>query len=336
MKAAVIFSSRFFVLVLVLIVSAAAHAQSNRSSISGFVFSPDRKPVGQVYVELLNEVNSMLARTRTDGSGRYFFGGLSQGRFTIKVLPFATNYLEQTVDVEISGVGITGRALSDNVQQDVYLRIRKGADAVPFMNVVVYAQEVPEQAQAAYKSAVDDLEGQRTQAGVDGLMKAIEIFPNYFDALQRLGVTRISQQDYPGAKDAFTKALAVNSRSFDCWYGLGYSNYALKDAKAAVDSVGKAVGIKPESIEANFLLGITYRQLKDYTKAEAALKQAAKIGEGSSPDVHWNLALLYAHNLQRYKDAAEQLELYLKAAGDIPNKDDIKKLIKQFRQKAAG
>jgi hypothetical protein len=64
----------------------------NRSTVSGFVFDPYRRPVPEIRVELMNEVNSVLQRTRTDGSGRFLFRGLSSGRFIIKVLSVGTDY----------------------------------------------------------------------------------------------------------------------------------------------------------------------------------------------------------------------------------------------------
>ncbi|MBA3515353.1 MAG: carboxypeptidase regulatory-like domain-containing protein, partial [Pyrinomonadaceae bacterium] len=82
-----------------------------RSSIWGFVFDPERRPLGEIQVELLNDVNSVLQRTKTNGSGRFFFRGVTQGRFLIRVLPFSTNYEEQTQDIEIYGIGAGGRPL---------------------------------------------------------------------------------------------------------------------------------------------------------------------------------------------------------------------------------
>lgn len=47
-------------------------AGQNRSTISGFVFDQQRRPIGQIQVELLNDFNSVLSRSKTDGSGRFF------------------------------------------------------------------------------------------------------------------------------------------------------------------------------------------------------------------------------------------------------------------------
>ncbi|MGI9056846.1 MAG: hypothetical protein ACR2F2_13710 [Pyrinomonadaceae bacterium] len=62
--------------------------------------------------------------------------------------------------------------------------------------------------------------------------------------------------------------------------------------------------------------------------------KAKKLGNNSLPDIHWELALLYYYNLKRYNEAADELELYLKAKPKAENKEQVKKLIQTFRSKA--
>jgi tetratricopeptide (TPR) repeat protein len=326
----------FVLLLLFLLLAGDASAQgaTNRSSISGFVFGPNRQPVGQVIVELRGEF-STIGRTRTDGSGRFYFPGLPQGRYTIRVLPLGTPLEEKSEDVEIAGLGARGRPLSDNIQQDVYLRPRRDAGATPFQNAVVYAQEVPKEAEALYKRAEEDLNSQRVQSGIVNLEKAVDTFPTYFLALQRLGIIRLQQERYEEAAGVFVKALAINDRCFDCWYGIAYANYAVRRFPESVGASEKAIALKGDSVEANLLLGMAHRLNKNFPKAEQAMKIAAKNSEGNSADVHWNLALLYGKDMNKFAEAAKELEAFLKLSPDAPNKEDIKKLIKQFKDKAA-
>ncbi len=335
MRSNELFSIRAIVVVLFLAASVGVSAQinNNRSTISGFVFNEQRRPLPEINVELLNEVNATLGRARTDNAGRFYFSGLSQGRFTIKVLPYGTNYQEQTSDVEIAGYGATGRQLAENVQRDIYLKLRKGADSVPFVNAVLFAQDIPKDAKKAYEAASDELDNKRKEEGIAGLKKSIELFPDYFIALQKLGIMYISQQKYEDAKKMFKRAVVVNKDSFDCLYGMAYSEYALGEFDASIENAEKAIALKPDSMEVNLLLGVAYRQAKKYDKSETAFLKAEKIADGTSPDVHYQLALLYAFNLKKYTDAAKQLELFLKEAPDAKDKDAIKKLIKEYKEK---
>ena len=72
----------------------------------------------------------------------------------------------------------------------------------------------------------------------------------------------------------------------------------------------------------------------EYEKAEISLKKADELAGKKLADIHWELALLYYHNLKRYNEAADELELYLKANPKAENKEQVKGLIKMFRSKA--
>ena len=75
-----------------------------RNSISGLVYGESRTPLADTYVQLLDELGSTITQTRTNGSGRYAFYGLSNGRFKIKVFPVGTDYMEQIQEVQLSPV----------------------------------------------------------------------------------------------------------------------------------------------------------------------------------------------------------------------------------------
>lgn len=302
------------------------------STITGFVFDSERRPITQINVELMNEVNSVLQRMKTDGSGRFLFRGVSQGRFQIRVLPLGTNYEEQTQEVELYGIGASGRPITDNIQKDFYLRLRRSGSASPGGNGTIFVQDIPEKAKTTYQKAISDLEASRVEAGVEGLENALKLFPTYYSALEKLGLIYTTQQKYEKALEVFGKAVIVNPRSFNGWYGLSYSHYALKHSGAAVEAAQKAVSLNSNSEDAILFLGLSLRLAKRYEEAEKSLRQADRITKGLSPDVHWNLALLYAKDLLRFKEAADELELYLKTSPNTPQVDNIKKLIKQYRE----
>ncbi|MEP6703946.1 MAG: carboxypeptidase regulatory-like domain-containing protein, partial [Acidobacteriota bacterium] len=271
----------------------------NRSTISGYVFASGRAPVGQVAVELRNDVNSVIGRTRTDGSGRFIFTGVPSGRFAVTVIPLGTNFEGQSRDVEIAGIGARGQLIPDNPQVDFYLKLRRGSESAA-SSEVVFAQEVPEDAMRIYKAAVADLDSQRSEQGIADLKKAIEIFPSYFLALQRLGAEQLKQERYEQAAKSFSKAVSVYQRSFVSWYGLTYANFALKNWQGVVDGAGKALELEKNSVNTLILLGISQRSLQKYDDAERSLLRAKKLDEGKTPDLYWNLALLYAYDLKKY------------------------------------
>ena len=92
-------SFNIFIAVLILF-SGQALAQPG-NTVSGHVFGIDRRPLADLHVELLDDLNRTINRARTNASGRYVFYGLSSGRFRIRVMPLGTVYEEQEQDLEI-------------------------------------------------------------------------------------------------------------------------------------------------------------------------------------------------------------------------------------------
>jgi len=197
------------------------------------------------------------------------------------------------------------------------------------------AQDVPEEAKKAYDRGIAELEAKRTDTGREVLLKAVKIFPDYLMELEKPGREYINQQKYDFARAAFLKAVSVNDRSFNGWYGLSYASYALKEPKTGVPAALRATEIDSSSVDAFLMLGLGYRQAKAFPDAEKALLNAKKLSNGKKPDVNWNLALLYANDMGRFKEAADELEIYLKVTDDESKKETVRKLIADFRQRAA-
>lgn len=330
----------FFILVLGLGLCTASnvHAQNR---ISGFVFGLNRQPMGDLYVELVNDYYQTVARTQTNGSGRYEFSGMSDGRFTIRVNAVGTYYEdgEQSVElINITRQDSTGRPRTtayENAQVDVYLKLRKGVTPA---NAVIFAQDVPPAAKKLYEQALDDLNNKRNAEALRELKAAIEIFPKYYAALERLGTEYVKlerPEAFQAAAIIFKNAVDVNPRGFRSWYGLAYSRYSQGVFPEAVTAVQKAIELNGSSPDAVFLLGVLMKNSRSYDEAEKQLLKAKELARGSNARIHWELATLYGNILKRYADAARELKLFLKAQPDSKDAENVKKLIADFESKAA-
>jgi tetratricopeptide (TPR) repeat protein len=316
-----------------------AQSQSN-NSIAGFVFAGKRQPLSQINVELLDEFGRLIGHVATDSSGRYTFYRVAAGKYQIRVMASHYGYEEQVQEAEIvnflrqTSSGNTRFSGSENVQINFYLNQRKNTTTADKMLGVVFAQEVPEEAQKYYKQAVSDLNQQRNDEGLRALEQAVEIFPTYFYALERLGQEYVNRQQFGKAEITLKRAVAVNPKSYQSWYSLSYTFYSTKQFDEALKAANKSIEINNTLVEARLLMGVLFRQNKQYKEAETQLKKAKEFAKVPVPDVHWQLALLYNYNLKEYNLAADELELYLKAKPDKNNEEAIKKLIIQLRQKA--
>jgi tetratricopeptide (TPR) repeat protein len=329
-------NSWIFLSILILATSNFAQSQTS-NSISGFVFDAvDRNPISDVYVELLDDVYMTLKRVRTDGSGRYFFSGISSGNFKVKVSPYGTNYLEEIQEATIINYSFGNSRTSDNVYLDIYLKLDKrkinigGTDST----TVIFIQDVPLQARNFYKKGESQMETKKNvDVGLENIKKALEIFPNYYDALNRIGIEYLKRKEYLKAIPYLIKAVEVNQRSFSSFYALGLAATDLKKLPEAIKAFRATTVINPQSVYAQTKYGMVLRMNGNYKEAEQSLLKALSLDKYSQmAEIHWQLGLLY-EKTERYSEAADELEKYIKIQSDASNIQQIKKLIAQLRAK---
>jgi len=317
--------------------------QAGRSVITGTVFAEAHRPIADVWVELLDDFNSTLARIKTDGSGRFTFNNLINGNYRVRVLPYGTDYKEQTQEVTLVSVSpVTGRPGVDQQQVDIYLRLNDRAPVGPFAvgPRVIFVQEVPPEAERFYEEGVRLLREKNEKEGFAKLRRALEVFPTYYLALDRLGAEYAmrSNRDRSYLEAALVllqKAVEVNPRGINSVFGLGWTQFQLGLNAEAVASMEQAISLNSNAPDAFLWLGKAQLRVAAIDKAEAAFKRANLLTKGKIPEIHRLLAKVYSDQ-KRYKEAADELELYLKTRADDSEDQQIQDLIKQMRAKANG
>lgn len=305
------------------------------NSISGHVFGESRRPVADVYIELLDEVYTSIGRAKTNSTGFYTFGGLSQGTFKVRVMPYGTDYMEQTQEVTIQNISVVQGGGHDTAQLDFYLKLRENANSGPFAAPgAIFVQEVPAEAKKKYEEGIAFLRDKKEKEGFESLKRSIELFPTYYLALDRLGTEYVARGYYEAGYILLTKATEINSRGFSSVFGLGVAQYNLKRTDDAIVNLKNATTLYNKSVNAHLWLGIALKRASKLDQAEASFKRANELSKGKAPEVHWQMAKLYSEQ-NRYKEAADSLELFLKYQTDSQDSEKIKKLIQQLRAKAA-
>ncbi len=307
-----------------------ARAQTS-NTIMGTVYDSQRQPVQDLWVEALDEANSQLGRTRTDASGRYSFNRLSSGIILIRV---AGNGIVRGETQRVELTPATGGSGSTIETVDFYLK--PFSESGTATKAAAFAQEVPPAARTAYDDGVKLLSSD-AQGGLAKLKEAIGLFPDYYAALSKYGLECVKQGQFEPAVGPLTKAIAVNPKGQDSYYALGVAQYQLKKLPESAETLKQMVKLDPQSPNtphARYFLGMALVKTGKPTEAEPELKQAYEQGRTNIPtDVHMALAQIYG-NSKRYKEAADQLELFLKETPDARDKERIKGLISQLRAKA--
>lgn len=325
-------------LVPVAFVHGAVNQQTqSRNAIRGRITDTENRPLQRLRVELRDEVEMVVTQAYTDSLGRYAFNNLSLGTFIIKVYSDG-KHAERSVRVTLTPARIGG-GTSHQELVDIEIPTVEAARGKTVPNPkagVTFAQEVPEAARRVYEKAVAQLEQGKTEDGVEGLKESLKLFTTYFLAWERLGIEYTKLQQYDAALLALSEAIKINESAADSLYALGYTEYQLHHWHAAVDALDHSLRLLPASPNAAFAhyyLGLALVKDQKPEEAAAHLKQAFTLGQATIPaDLHWHLAQLYS-NAKRYKEAADELELYLKRSPGHQDAARIRDLIKQLRSK---
>jgi tetratricopeptide (TPR) repeat protein len=298
--------------------------------IEGQVFDPNHRPVENINVELLNDVDSVIQRTKTNSGGRFTFSGIPNGRLTIKVLTFGTNLMEQTQEVNLDDLGRNDTA--EYVEINLRYDKRSREAAIEKSPGVIFVQDIPAAAKTLYVEGIADL-AKHQEKGLEELQAAIDIFPDYFDALDSLGKEFIARSMFEKGSPYLLRAIEINPRSSSSYYSLGYAFYQMKEYPAALEAAKATTLLVPTSVDAQVLYGTILRITGSYAEAEKTLLQANSLAKKMNGEAHWQLALLY-NRLNRTQDTINELETFLKLVPDSPDKNKIRDLIAKLKTSA--
>lgn len=320
-----------------LLIFCAAQSAAAANVISGVIYDKQGNTLNAVDVELQDEYYRLLQRAKTDSIGRYQFGGLNNGNYTVKALPFQYDMQDQSQYVEIQAISARpGDPGSMYVNQDFYLQPKKGGLRDIELSVI-FAQEVPKDAKVAYEKALSGFSRKRDNEAFDDLKTAIRIFPTYYNALYRFGIELFMRKQYQESFQVFMKVIEVNPRSATSFFYMGSSFYNLgrEYNKAALTSLNQALILAPASPQVLWMLGRAERRAGKFVDAEKHLLQAKKVSGAKTPEILRELSQLYADDLKKYKEAADELELYLRASKLKDEEEQKTKIvISNLREKA--
>jgi tetratricopeptide (TPR) repeat protein len=311
--------------------------QPGRNTIEGRVTTPENRPLDNVRVFLTTDYYGQLAQTYTDGSGRYQFRGVRRGNYYVQVEPGGTGYERQTQRVEINAPDLTGNGGADFYRADFALKRdrvgkRVGEDASP--KTALFYQNVPGPAKAAFKQGAQSLEKNELRAAEVALVHAIELFPDYYDALELLGSMYVKYAQYDAALPLLGHAVEVNQRGWQAYYSFGVALIESKRRGEGLEALRRARSLNQDSINVSMRLGLELaKEERSYAEAIQALTQVTKLAGKRLPDAYLALASIYG-KLNQYNEQANALAGFLDAVPETPQRENIKRKITQLRQKA--
>jgi len=300
------YQSGFIAVVIVIALGLAASAQNRatsrsiaQSSISGTVRTIDDHPVPNARVEV-REINSgqVTASGYTNNVGAFELGNLRRGTYEV---------------VATSGVvEARERVFVDEGFASVSLRLPQAAnsEAGNRDTVSVAQMKVPGKARDALKKAREYMQKQKLDDSAKYVAKALEIYPQFAEALALRGLLKIDAKHLDDAIADLQQAIQ-NDPSYGFAYILMGAAYNLQTRfDDAVRTLDRGIGLSPSSWQGYFELG---KALLGKSNLDLALRQLNK-AEDLAPKEYAPLHLVKAHvylTMKNYSEAIAELELYL-------------------------
>jgi tetratricopeptide (TPR) repeat protein len=307
---------------------AAAHPGGG-TDIFGRVSLPDGKPAPARVKVFIESPRGLPRDTITNEDGRYEFLSMSAGRYRITAVnPEAP---EQYCDPILAD---TERAYSNRLQVDVRLRLplqgEKRVTRPATTSVTEAVQEIPRPALKAYEQGLKRQKENRTDLALTAFNQALEIYPDYFQALTERGNLRMQTNNLAGAEADFERALRSNADYPPALRGLGYCQIQRKQFEAALSNLERTHALEPKVPLTLLLLGYANLSLDRYEPAKEHLQQALKLGPESAVRAHVYLSEVFAHE-QKFKEAADEIRAYLKVKPDAADAAQLRKMEADWR-----
>jgi len=311
--------------------------------LTGKVITPSgTQPLNPVRVKLTFNGRPIL-ETFTDLSGRFVFPGLTRGTYQVTAEGDGLTFETTTVYVDVTAFG----AAPQSFTQDIQMRpIAHKPVAQPGV-VNAFKQDVPPAARQALEDGLKLAGEGKTEAAVESMRKAIQIFPNYFDAHLQLGNTFLKADQFKEAIAELDLARTVNPNDERCYQSFGLLLMKQRNFPMAVAIFAEAARLNPQNplnavMKATALIhqaAITPEaapatENRSYliSRAELALTQAAELSDNKVKIDTMTLALFYELKGEPERAAAE-LESFLKKNPQLKNSAAIQSEIKRLREK---
>lgn len=306
-----------------------ARAQS-LYEVEGVVYAPGSQPLAGVAIFLEDVTRVRIGQAITGSDGRYRFSRVAAGSYFVVVRP-----TDPQLQPVVHRLELINGARSGTVQAHERLDIQM--NAVPRRATtaggVVFAQDVPADAEAEYGRAMESLGKKERGRAAEQLKRALKIFPSYFAASQQLGLLYVEGEQFQEAMAPLVKAVEINPKAVPAYLGLGIASIKLGRADLALDPLERARKLDAKSYRVHFYLGLALTDLNRLDEAAAALKEAHRLGAAAKfGAARLYLAAVYTKRGQ-HREAATELEAYLAENPNAANAANVREAIKKLKAK---
>lgn len=225
--------------------------------VSGQVRSTDNKTIENAMVRLELHTGALVDQGTTDSMGRFRFTRLRSGQYRVSAMSGALVSPPQLVDLSRSS-------------PRVHLLFQLTPETPTFAKtgkVGVIDARVPLDAKNAFDKGQAALGEKKSDAAIAHFKKAIEIYPQFYDAHVSLGHLFMESNQWEKAEASLRLAVTADPKAVRGMLSLGEVYRRQKKYEQGVKVLAGALQLDNNSWESNFTLGRIYWESKDIINA---------------------------------------------------------------------
>jgi len=283
----------------------------------------------RITLTLLRVGTAFNLQTRADAGGRFRFKKIPAGTYSLSIYIPGAGEMRSTLDVTPAFADADGRvekrfAYDEDALAHQTLPVQRGM-------VSVRELSIPRRARNEYAAARRDLRRQNLAGAKRRLLQAVEIAPQFIEALNYLGILAYQERDYPAAEGFFRQALEHDPEAYEPLVNLGGALLSLGRAEEAVEVNTRAQAAQPKDALANAQLGLSYYLKGNDTEALNYLLLTEQLDPAHFTSPQIPLANIYLRNSDE-QSAVEELEDFLVRHPDSPEADSVRAMIRRIRE----
>ena len=327
---------RLAAVLVTMIWSSCAYGQ--QGSVSGYVVDQEGKPLPGIIVQLVRVAVGQHFDAKTDRNGDYFHADLPGGEYELTIVKDGHSFTLPTrlgpvgPVIEVDGTIQTTYTINE-VTVNFDLRQLAAYDIEQQKRIRLEDLQIPRKARDEFKRAFDAKDDVETAKR--HLEKAIEIAPNYEEALNNLGTICYRTQRYSDAALLFERALNTHPRSIVARLNLATALLQLKQYERAAKENLAVLESHPNEDIAHAQAGIALLHIGRFDEAISHLDRAKQLDPSSALAPGYVLATLY-DDLGRDDDAIAEFANFLKDNPRYSGRSDVEYRIDQLCERHAG
>ncbi len=260
--------------------------------------------------------------------GKFKFKNLEQGSYVVSVYVPRIGEFRQTYSV--------GPSTSDkkgHVKITVHLhpsRLTNPSRPRDRFTVSISKLSIPEKAWKEYFEAQKLLRKNKSEEAEKRLLTAVEMAPQFAQAWNHLGTIAYQTRRFELAEERFREAHKQDPEAFEPVVNLGGVLVTLRKPQDALPMNLEAVKRRPNDPLANAQLGLNHYFLGQLHLALRYLGEARRIDPGHFSNPQLTMSDIY-QSLGRHRQAADELDHFLRHHPDHEQKDKILEAIRKLR-----